>query len=265
MSGKLRILVADDHAVLRSGLRLLIDGQPDMEVVAEAGDGRETIRKAGEAKPDVVLFDLTMPRTNAMETIRHVARARPKTKVVVLTMHEHPAYAQSAVAAGAAGYVVKRVADTELLSAIRAVSHGRRFVDAALEGGAEPAPEGARGRPGGRTGRALLSPRETQVLRLLSQGYSNRQIATRLKLSVKTIETFRARLSRKLGLRGRAALVRYALRTGLVTIENLSQEAAPADASGHRRVFADAGYLSGGGPVARSLIARQSYSTRPPW
>jgi two-component system response regulator NreC len=226
MSGKLRILVADDHAVLRSGLRLLIDGQPDMEVVAEAGDGRETIRKAGEAKPDVVLFDLTMPRTNAMETIRQVARTRPRSKVVVLTMHEHPAYAQAAVAAGAAGYVVKRVADTELLDAIRAVSHGRRFVDAAMAGGTAPVPEGTRGR----TGRALLSPRETQVLRLLSQGYSNRQIATRLKLSVKTVETFRARLSRKLGLRGRAALVRYALRTGLVTIENLSQEGAPADA-----------------------------------
>jgi two-component system response regulator NreC len=231
MNGKLRILLADDHAVLRSGLRLLIDDQPDMEVVAEAGDGREAIRKTAEAKPDVVLLDLTMPRTNAMETIRHVARTRPRTKVVVLTMHEQPAYAQAAVAAGAAGYVVKRVADTELLSAIRAVSQGRRFVDPAL-GGAEPAPQegplpaaGARGRA-----RALLSPRESQVLRLLAQGHSNRQIAARLKLSVKTVETFRARLSRKLGLRGRSSLVRYALRTGLVSIENLPQEDAPADA-----------------------------------
>lgn len=233
MSGKLRILLADDHAVLRSGLRLLIDDQPDMEVVAEAGDGREAIRQTIEAKPDVVLLDLTMPRTNAMETIRHVARTRPKAKVVVLTMHEHPAYAQSAVAAGAAGYVVKRVADTELLSAIRAVSQGRQFVDAALAGGAGPAPEGGHrpaGSAGGRAQRALLSPREAQVLRLLAQGHSNRQIAGRLTLSVKTVETFRARLSRKLGLRGRAALVRYALRTGLVTIENLSPENEPTAA-----------------------------------
>lgn len=232
MTGKLRVLVADDHAVLRSGLRLLIDGQPDMEVVGEAGDGREAIRKTSEAKPDVVLFDLTMPRTNAMETIRHVTRSRPKAKVVVLTMHEHPAYVRSAVAAGAAGYVVKQAADTELLTAIRAVSQGGRFLATAPADAAAPAPEGA-DRPaataGTRAPRALLSPRESQVLRLLAQGHSNRQIATRLKLSVKTVETFRARLSKKLRLRGRAALVRYALRTGLVTIENLSLEGEPLE------------------------------------
>lgn len=230
MNAKLRVLVADDHAVLRSGLRLLIDGQPDMEVVAEAGEGREAVRKTTEAKPDVVLLDLTMPRTNAMETIRHVARARPKAKVVVLTMHDHPAYVESAVAAGAVGYVVKRAADTELLSAIRAVSHGRHFVDSAAAGPAPAADEAAHAAGPARTRtRPLLSPRESQVLRSLAQGYSNRQIAVRLKLSVKTIETFRARLSRKLGLRGRAALVRYALRTGLVTIENLSQEPGSND------------------------------------
>ena len=233
MNGKRRILLADDHAVLRSGLRLLIDGQPDMEVVAEAGDGRDAIRRAGETKPDVVLFDLTMPQTNAMETIRHVTRTRPKAKVVVLTMHEHPAYVRAAVAAGAAGYVVKRAADTELLSVIHAVSHGARTVvppfadgaEVAAESVARPA-EAARMRPP----RTLLSPRENQVLRLLAHGHSNRQIATRLKLSVKTVETFRARLSKKLRLRGRAALVRYALRTGLVTIENLSPESEPLDA-----------------------------------
>jgi two-component system response regulator NreC len=232
MTGKLRILLADDHAVLRSGLRLLINSQVDMEVVAEAADGREAIRRTGEAKPDIVLFDLTMPRTNAMEAIRHVARTRPKAKVVVLTMHEHPAYVQSARAAGAAGFVVKRAADTELLSTIRAVAGGRGF-----ENPLPPEPDEAEPlagpRPAGatrvRAPRALLSPREGQVLRLLAQGYSNRQIAERLKLSVKTVETFRARLSRKLRLRGRSALVRYALRTGLVTIENLAQDGGPTD------------------------------------
>jgi len=232
MNAKLRVLVADDHAVLRSGLRLLINGQPDMEVVAEAGDGRDAIRKIGEAKPDVVLFDLTMPRTNAMNIIRHVTHTRPKVKVVVLTMHEQPAYVQSAAAAGAVGYVAKRAADTELLSTIRAVAAGE--AGGALAQGGAPAP-GAAGAGSGpartrRSARGLLSPREDQVLRLLAQGHSNRQISARLKLSVKTVETFRARLSKKLRLRGRSALVRYALRTGVVNIENLSQDLGPGDA-----------------------------------
>jgi len=229
MTGKMRILVADDHAVFRAGLRLLLNGQPDMEVVAEAGDGRDAIRKTAEAKPDVVLFDLTMPRTNAMDTIRHVARTRSKPKVVVLTMHEHPAYVHSAVAAGAAGYVVKRAADTELLSTIRAAGRAGRGTTLPIPVLATGA-EVARPARAGRGGRALLSPREDQVLRFLAQGYSNRQIATRLKLSVKTVETFRARVSKKLRLRGRAALVRYALRTGLATIENLSQDFGAAEA-----------------------------------
>jgi len=232
MNGKVRVLVADDHAVLRSGLKLLINGQPDMEVVGEASEGREAVRKTADTRPDVVLLDLTMPRTNAMDTIRHVARARPKAKVVVLTMHEHPAYVESAVAAGAAGYVVKRAADTELLSAIRAVIHGRQFVDTAATapGAAPEEPAGGHAARGARSrSRPLLSPRESQVLRALAQGNSNRQIAARLKLSVKTVETFRARLSKKLALRGRAALVRYALRTGLVTIENLSQDLGAAE------------------------------------
>jgi len=223
MTAKLRVLVADDHAILRSGLRLLIDGQPDMEVVAEAADGRETVRKAATEKPDVVVLDLTMPRTNALETIRHVTRARSRTKVVVLTMHELPAYRDSAVAAGASGYVVKRAADTELLSAIREARH---------EAAAAPVPHLERGGGAPAEGRArtraALSPREAQVLRALAVGYSNRQIAAQLKLSVKTVETFRTRLSRKLGLRGRAALVRYALRTGLVAIEPLSAEGEDA-------------------------------------
>jgi DNA-binding NarL/FixJ family response regulator len=228
MTAKLKVLIADDHAVLRAGLRLLIDSQPDMEVVAEAADGREAIRRAAESKPDVVLLDLTMPRTNALDAIRHVARARPKTRVVVLTMHDHPAYMESAMAAGAAGYVVKRSAGTELLSAIRTVSRGQRAMDAALAG-ARPAPDDAAPPPAPGRGRALLSPRETQVLRYLALGFSNRQIGVRLKLSVKTVETFRARLSRKLALKGRAALVRYALRTGLVAIETLPAEGGAGD------------------------------------
>ena len=228
MNGKLRVLVADDHAVLRSGLRLLINSQPDMEVVAEAGDGRDAIRKTSEAKPDVLLFDLTMPRTNAMDTIRHVARTRPKTKVVVLTMHEQPAYVQSARGGR------RRLRGQTRRRHRAALDHPRgrtrrgrrrargRHHAARCAGTARPPPTAP--------ARGLLSPREDQVLRLLAQGHSNRQIAARLKLSVKTVETFRARLSKKLRLRGRSALVRYALRTGVVTIENLPQDIGPADA-----------------------------------
>ncbi len=220
---RLKILLVDDHAVVRSGLKLLIGGQRDMEVVAEAADGPEAIRRASQAKPDVVVFDLTMPGTDSMETIRRLLRARPRTRVVVLSVHEDPAYADSALAAGASGYVAKRAADTDLFAAIRAASRGR--VEAEGVGTTRAAARRTAEREPRRHHRgALLSPRESQVLRMLGRGYNNRQIATRLRLSVKTVETFRARLSKKLGLRGRPSLVRYALRTGLLTFDQLARQ-----------------------------------------
>ncbi len=220
---RLKVLVVDDHAILRAGLRQLINGQHDMEATAEAGDGAEAVRKTRVAKPDVVLFDLTMPGTDAMETMRRILRARPRARIVVLSMHEDPAYEDSAMAAGAAGYVLKRAADSELFAAIRAASRGRRNPAPTRHDGSGERQGTARVRHDARGG-ALLSPRESQVLRMLGQGYNNRQIANRLDLSVKTVETFRARLSKKLGLRGRPSLVRYALRTGLLTFEQLARQ-----------------------------------------
>ena len=208
----IRLLVADDHAVLRAGLRILLDVQHDITVVGEAGDGAEVLQKARELQPDVVLMDLTMPGPPSGDVIRQVLRACPKTRVLVLTMHDDPAYLASAMAAGAAGYVVKKVADSELLSAIRAVHAGRTFVDLTQSLPApRAAPDGAKAeRP------KELSRREREVLQLLAQGHSNQQIATQIKVSVKTVETYRTRLSQKLGLKGRAELYRFAVESGIL-------------------------------------------------
>jgi two-component system, NarL family, response regulator NreC len=214
----IRLLIADDHAVLRTGLRMLLEVQRDIAVAGEAGDGVEVLQKARELQPDVVLMDLSMPGPNSGEVIRQVLRVSPKTRVLVLTMHDDPAYLASAMAAGAAGYVVKKVADSELLSAIRAVHAGRTFVDLtqSLGSTSHAVPD---------TGRAEserpkdLSRREREVLRLLAQGYSNQQIATQIKVSVKTVETHRTRLSEKLGLKGRAELYRFAVESGILAAD----------------------------------------------
>jgi len=198
----IRVLIADDHAVLRAGLRMLLGAQTDMEVVGEAGDGTEASRKARELQPDVVLMDLTMPGPRSGDVIRQVLSAAPKTHVLILTMHDDPAYLASAMAAGAAGYVVKKVADSELVSAIRAVHGGRTFVDL-TQSLDPPSPKD-------------LSRREREVLRLLAQGHSNQQIADRIRVSVKTVETHRTRLSVKLGLKGRAELYRFAVESGIL-------------------------------------------------
>ena len=218
----IRVLIADDHAVLRSGLRMLLEAQSDMEVAGEAGDGTEVVRQARELRPDVVLMDLSMPGPHSGEVIRQVLRACPKTRVLVLTMHDDPAYLASATLAGAVGYVVKKVADSELLLAIRAVHAGRTFVD--LTQTSSDLAQSA-------TKRALpkeLSRREREVLRLLAQGHSNQEIAEQIHVSVKTVETYRTRLRDKLGLRGRADLYRFAVESGIL-------DAAPAEPRERRR------------------------------
>jgi two-component system response regulator NreC len=212
-------VIADDHAVLRSGLRLLINAQPDMEVVGEASNGEEVAARVRATRPDVTLLDLTMPRTDAMATIARVTQSRA-TRVLVLTMHDDPAYVDAALSAGAAGYVVKRAADVELLSAIRAVASGRVSVDVTIRPTLTRA--GRRHRAGSARTAALvasLSRRETQVLRFIGQGHTNREIARRLQVGEKSVETYRSRLSQKLQLRGRADLVRYAIQTGLLASE----------------------------------------------
>ena len=209
---KIRILLADDHSVLRAGLRALIHSQPGMEVVAEAADGAEAARKAGETQPDLALMDLTMPGMSGIAAIERLRQASPRTRVLVLTVHDDVGYARAAIEAGAAGYVTKDMEAPEILTAIRAVSRGRTFV-AHAPGVARSQNAGA-----GDTAAERLSERERQVLELVARGHTNREVAERLALSVKTVETYRARLSDKLGLRSRAELVRFAAETGLLVL-----------------------------------------------
>ena len=199
-----RILLADDHAILRAGLSMLIEAQPDMVVAAEAGDGEEAVAKARRTKPDVVILDLTMPGLSGFAALRQIRAECPDTHVLLLTMHDDPAYGRSLLAAGALGYVTKKVADRELLRAIRTVREGRAFVDLTQAEAMLPK-------------RTPLSAREEQVLTELARGFTHQEIADRLALSIKTVETYLARLCLKLQLRRRADLVRYALETGLLT------------------------------------------------
>lgn len=224
---KIRILIVDDHAILRAGLRMLINAQPDMEVVSEATDGHEALLRARELKPDVALMDITMPKTGGLQALEQLRQACPQTRILVLTMHDDPAYALSVLAAGGLGYVVKRAADSDLLAAIRAVYLGRTFVDSTLAGSLVQDLLGkhmSSGPADKASPRSLLSPRECEVLRLLAQGYTNQQAAKWLRVSVKTVETYRARIAQKLGLHSRPELTRYALESGLLTPESLISE-----------------------------------------
>jgi two-component system, NarL family, response regulator NreC len=224
---KIRVLVVDDHAILRAGLRMLINAQLDMEVVGEATDGPEALRQARELQPDVALMDITLPKTSGLQVLEQLRQVCPYTRTLVLTMHDDPAYARSAFAAGGLGYVLKRAADSDLQAAIRTVYRGRTFVDSTLAssllqdllGKKAPHILTARGAPGG-----LLSPREREVLLLLAQGYTNQQVAKRMSLSPKTVESHRAHIAQKLELHSRAELTRYALKSGLLTPHNLFPE-----------------------------------------
>jgi two-component system, NarL family, response regulator NreC len=226
---KIRILIVDDHAILRTGVRMLINAQPDMEVVSEAMDGHEALSKARQMKPDITLMDITMPKTSGLQALEQLRQVCPQTRILVLTMHDDPAYARSVLAAGGLGYVVKRAADSDLLAAIRAVHRGRTFVDPALAGSLVQdllAKQASAGPTGRGVRRSLLSPREREVLRLLAQGYTNQQAAKWIMVSVKTVETYRARIAQKLGLNSRAELTRYALESGLLTPDSLTSESS---------------------------------------
>jgi len=211
----IRVVIADDHAVLRAGLRLLLESQPDLQVVGEAGEGWETLHVVEQCKPDVVLLDLSMPGPGGLEVLREIKRRAPGTKVLVLTMHEDEGYLRNVLRAGGSGYVVKKAADAELLSAIRAVSRGGVYIDPSLTRGLveDILEEEGQGR---RPDENVLSEREREVLVLLALGHTNQEIANKLCLSVKTVETYRARIQEKLQLHSRAALVRYALEKGLL-------------------------------------------------
>jgi two-component system response regulator NreC len=221
----IRVMIADDHAILRAGLRMLVNAQPDMEVVSEASDGEKAVETARETKPDVALLDLTMPRVGGMKALQTMVRDCRKTRVLVLTMHDDPAYLRSALAAGASGYLLKRAVDAELIAAIRAVHRGGIFVDPRLANIlvqdvlAKSSTKAGSTRPVN-----ILSQRELQVLGLVAQGYTSAQIAKRLFVGVKTIETYRSRFAEKLGLRTRSDVVRFAVQMGLLTPETLESE-----------------------------------------
>jgi DNA-binding NarL/FixJ family response regulator len=210
---KLRILLADDHQVVRDGLRLLIDSQEDMCVVGEAANGRQALSRAQELKPDVVVMDLSMPEMNGLQATVHLKARFPELKVVALTAHEDESYLSQLCKAGASGFVLKRSAGDELIRAIAAVARGEVHFEASLA--SKALARQFTGSTGGRNPPAgELSEREREVLSRLAWGYSNKEIAGGLGLSVKTVETYKVRIGEKLGLRGRAEMVLYALRQG---------------------------------------------------
>jgi len=209
MTSSIRVLVCDDHALLRSGLRLLLEGEEDLAVVGEAANAEEAIERAGALDPDVVLLDIVMPGRNGVDALPDLLAAAPQTKVLMLSMQDDPTYVRKAFAAGATGYLLKEAADAELVQAVREVAAGRSFVHPALGArlaAAEPNTPSS--------GHEPLSEREHEVLRLLALGHTNQEIAKLLSISVRTVETHRAHLVRKLGLKTRAEIVRYALATG---------------------------------------------------
>jgi two-component system response regulator NreC len=204
----IRILIADDHAVVRSGLRALLRADPELEVVGEAEDGTETLRLAETLHPDLVLLDITMPPENGIKTAQRLKETHPELVVLILTMHEDEGLLHEALRAGAAGYVIKRAEESEILQAIHAASQGDIYVHPAMTRALLHQPvttEHRRGAPAN-----PLTPREIDVLRLLAKGNTNRQIAGLLALSMRTVENHRANLMGKLGLVSRVELVNYA-------------------------------------------------------
>lgn len=211
-----RILLADDHAVLRSGLRLLLASQNDYEVVGEASSGTETLSLAERLQPDLILLDLSMPALGGLDALPMLRKLVPSARILILTMHDDPQYLRQALKQGASGYVLKKAADSELLSAISAVLRGEVYIHPSMTRilleDMLPAPQSAVSE----NSWDGLSEREQQVLKMVALGHTSAEIAEQLNLSAKTVETYRARGMEKLGLRTRAALVRFALQEGLI-------------------------------------------------
>jgi DNA-binding NarL/FixJ family response regulator len=208
----LRILLADDHVTVRHGLKLMIDAEPDMKVIAEASDGDAAVRKGLELKPDVIVMDISMPGMNGLAATRALKKAQPDAMIVTLTRHADDAYLQELLRAGVSGYVLKRSAPTELLHAIRGVAAGGQYLDSTLTARVTAGFTGQ----GGRTKKPAsnLTDREAQVLRLIAAGYGNKEIAAQLTLSAKTVEAHKANAMRKLELSGRIDIVKYAILQG---------------------------------------------------
>ncbi len=211
---KIRVLIADDHALVRSGLRALLAVERDIDVVGEAADGAAVIEPCLRLAPDVVLMDLTMPGRGGVAATAEIRQTCSKTKVLVLTMHEDECYARQALLAGASGYLLKKAVATELLVAIRAVHRGERHVSASLGSALTDTPPARPNAPAAAPG--TISPREREVIGLLALGHTNAEVAARLHIGVKTVETHRMHILEKLNLHTRADLVRFAMEYGLL-------------------------------------------------
>ncbi|HZQ80927.1 MAG TPA: response regulator transcription factor [Gaiellaceae bacterium] len=213
MPDPVRVLIVDDHAVVRTGIRLLLAQEDDIEPVGEAASGREAIFEARSAKPDVIVLDMVMPDGTGLEVIPQLLHEEPNTKILVLSMQDDPRYVREAFAAGATGYVLKEAADVEVVSAVREVARGGRYVHPEL-GARLIAAEADAAR---KAEQDPLSDREREVLRLLALGHTNQEIANQLYISVRTAETHRGHIMQKLRLSSRAELVRYAIEQGLLS------------------------------------------------
>ncbi|HEY3081329.1 MAG TPA: response regulator transcription factor [Chloroflexota bacterium] len=215
MAEKIRIVVADDHAVLRAGLRALLNAEPDMEVVGEAANGREAVERAEQLRPDVIVMDLSMPLMGGLDATKQIKEKGLPTRVLVLTVHAEQQYLLPVLQAGGAGYVLKQAADTELIQAIRTVHRGEAFLYPAA---ANLLIEDYRRRvTRGEDEFDGLSEREREVLKLTAEGFSSQEIADKLIISAKTVDTYRQRIMDKLDIHHRSELIRYALRKGLLT------------------------------------------------
>ena len=223
-----RILLADDHKLVRQTLRRFLESEAEFELVGEAGDGRQALAEVAKLKPDVLLLDIMMPGLNGLEVTRRVRREHPKTRVLVLSMHPEKAYVLRALQNGATGYVVKQADISDLIAGVRAVSEGKRYLSAriahldieALEHELATEPFDAY---------ETLSPREREVFQLVAEGYTSPAIAARLFVSARTIETHRANISRKLGIRNQSELVRFAIERRLLAVDPSHPESGEAD------------------------------------
>lgn len=214
----LRVFLADDHMVVREGLKSLVNAQPDMHVVGEAEDGEAAWRGAQEHRPDVVVMDVSMPGLSGAQATERLRRECPEVRVLALTVYEDRSYLRQMLDAGAAGYVLKRAVTEELVRAIRAVAAGGSYIEPTLAAGLVSSYFNQDHAPG-RAPSGDLSERESQVLRLIAWGYSNKEIGWKLNISAKTVDTYKLRLMEKLDLRSRTDIVRYALRQGLLQEE----------------------------------------------
>jgi len=213
---KIRVLIADDHAIVREGIRMILAAHDDIEVVGEAADGRETISRVEQLTPDVVLMDIAMPGLGGLEATMEIMKSHPQTKVLVLTQYDDSEYIYRFLKVGAAGYVLKKAVGSDLVAAVRAVFLGKSFIDPSI---ADRVIKGYLEHPDATPDDTLydrLSDREKTVFRLIAEGYTSRQIADTLSLSIKTVMTHRANIMEKLDFHNRADLIKYAIRLGLV-------------------------------------------------